>query len=108
MRPLGIGFGAKSGISGPVALNDVVMTVTHPPFAGSGATQQSFVTLIRTEGNPGITFYQFDHAYELALGEWTMTAEHNGEVLYQTVFTVVPPSALPELAGVCGYIDLLG
>lgn len=105
---IGIGFGVKSGLAADFPLEGVTMTVTHPPFAGSGATQQSFETLIRTEDDPGITFYQFDYGYELALGEWTMMARAGGVTLYEATFTVVPPSALPELAGVCGYLDLIG
>lgn len=104
---LGIGFGVKSSVPLPSGLEDVTMTVTHPPFKGSGATEQSFVTRIGGEGIPGITFYQFDYDYELALGEWTMSAFANGVTLYHATFTVVPPAALPELASVCGYSDLL-
>lgn len=104
---LGIGFGVRAGLADDLMLDGVTMTVTHPPFAGSGATQQSFQTLVRPASDPGITFYQFDHAYELALGDWTMTAKSGDIVLYETTFTVVPPAILPELAGACGYLDLL-
>lgn len=104
---LGIAFGVKAGIAGDLGFEGVVMTVTHPPFAGSGATEQSFTTYIGPETDPGITFYQFDYGYELALGDWTMSAQLNGMTLYETTFTVVPPAALPELASVCGYLDLL-
>lgn len=104
---IGIGFGARSGMASVLGQDGVVMEVTHPPFAGSGATQQSFVTSIGSQTDPSITFYQFDYPYELALGDWTMTARLGDEVLYQTTFTVVPPQLLPELAGACGYLDLL-
>jgi len=104
---LGIGFGVRAGIAGPVGIDNVIMQVTHPPFTGTGATQQSFATSIGAEETPGVTFYQFDYGYELALGEWIMTAVSGEEVLYEVTFNVVPPSALPELADVCGYIDLL-
>lgn len=104
----GIGFGVRSGLIGTFAQDGVVMSITHPPFAGSGTTEQSFITQIGPKGSPGITFYQFDYGYELALGDWTMTATTGGIVLYEVTFTVVPPSALPELADVCGYQDLLG
>lgn len=105
---LGVGFGVRAGLLGDQGVEGVTMTVTHPPFAGNGATEQSFVTQIGVEDAPGITFYQFDYGYELALGDWTMTASVGSTILYEADFTVVPPSALPELAGICGYQDLIG
>ncbi len=104
---LGIGFGVRAGFAGELGQEGILMSVTHPPFDGSGATEQSFFTYVGSEGSPGITFYQFDYPYELAVGEWTMTASASGVTLYETTFVVVPPQALPELAGVCGYLDLL-
>lgn len=104
---IGIGFGVRAGVGSDFSIEDVTMTVSHPPFAGNGATEQSFVTSIGPEGAPGITFYQFDYGYELALGDWTMAAAANGVTFYEVTFTVVPPAALPELAGACGYLDLL-
>lgn len=105
---LGVGFGVRSGVLGDLGVEDVTMTVTHPAFAGSGATEQSFLTRVGTQNSPGITFYQFDYGYELALGEWTMTASVGSTVLYDITFTVVPPSALPELAEACGFTHLIG
>ncbi|HCP81508.1 MAG TPA: DUF3859 domain-containing protein [Octadecabacter sp.] len=105
---LGIGFGVRSGLASDLGQDGVLMTVTHPPFEGSGATQQSFTTVVGSRDVPNITFYQFDYGYELALGAWTMSATYGGITLYETTFHVVPPSALPELAGVCGYLDLIG
>lgn len=104
---IGIGFGVRSSVISDAGLDGVTMTVSHPAFAGNGATQQSFVTRLGPQGAPGITFYQFDYGYELALGDWTMTASADGVTLYEATFTVVPPAALPELAGTCGYLDLL-
>jgi len=104
---IGVGFGVKSSVMMDGGLDTVRMTVTHPPLFGSGATEQSFITSIGAQGAPGITFYQFDYDYELALGDWTMTASAGGMTLYQQTFTVVAPSLLPELAGLCGYSDYL-
>lgn len=104
---IGIGFGVRAGLASDLGAEGVLMSVTHPPFSGSGVTEQSFVTYVGTRTDPGITFYQFDYGYELALGDWTMKATLNGVTLYEATFTVVPPAALPELAGVCGYSNLL-
>lgn len=105
---IGIGFGVKSGLDTPAALDDVLIAVTHPPFAGSGTTQQSYLSHIGPDTDPSINFYQFDYGYELALGEWTMSASFDGYTLWETSFVVVAPADLPELAGVCGYQDLIG
>lgn len=104
---LGIGFGVRAGMSSEFGQDGVLMTATHPPLAGSDATSQSFYTYVGSFDDPGITFYQFDHGYELALGDWTMTASYGGLTLYETTFTVVSPATLPQLAGACGYLDLL-
>ena len=104
---LGIGFGVRAGMAGDVGQDGVTMTVTHPSFAQSGATEQSFTTYIGPQDTPGVTFYQFDYGYELALGEWVMTASVGDVMLYEVTFTVVSPTALPQLADVCGYEDLL-
>lgn len=105
---LGFGFGVRAGLKGDLTQNGVVVRVTHPPFAGTGATEQSFVTRIGPETDPGVTFYQFDHGYELVTGDWTIKGSMGAVTLFETTFTVVPPDALPELAGACGYQDLLG
>lgn len=105
---LGIGFGVLSGTVKNQLLEGVTMTVTHPPLPGNGTTSQSFTTTIAPSTDPRITFYQFDYGYELALGDWTLTTTMpDGTVLYKVTFTVVPPVQLPELAGACGYLDLL-
>lgn len=104
---IGIGFGVRAS---PVFANgvwDVVMSVTHPAFAGGGATQQSFLTSLGPQGAPGVTFYQFDYPYELALGDWTMNASVGDTIYYRATFTVVAPQSVPSLAGACGYLDLL-
>lgn len=104
---LGVGFGAVAGLKGAFGVDGVTMQVTHPPFPGFDATEQSFETWIGPAANPGITFYQFDYGYELAVGDWVMEAWAGEELLYRLTFTVVPPEMLPELAGICGYEHLL-
>lgn len=103
---LGIGFGARVSLLSETGLNGVIFAVQHPAFAGKGATEQSFETVIGGQGAPGLTFYQFDYPYELALGDWRMTATSGGITIYDVTFTVVPPTTVPELAAACGYADL--
>lgn len=103
----GIGFGASAGLMSEDGMDNVTITFTHPPFKGFTATEQSFLSHIGPKDDPAISYYQFDHDYELALGTWVMTAEKEGATLFEVTFTVVPPSALPGLAAACGYTDLL-
>jgi hypothetical protein len=103
---LGIGFGIKSQTSLSGGLDGVIMVVSHPEMGERDVTAQSFVTRI-SDSNPSLTFYQFDYAYELLPGPWRMTAMRDDAVLFEVAFEVVPPSAVPELADVCGYLDLL-
>lgn len=103
---LGIGFGVKAQTAVERGLDDVTMVVTHPPMGDDAIAVQSFGTRI-SGVDPSLTFYQFDFSYELLPGTWQMAAMHEGEVLYNVAFEVLPPSEVPELAAVCGYLDLL-
>lgn len=103
---LGIGFGTKAMSEAVAGIDNVTMTVTHPPMGDQGATVQSFQT--RISGlDPSLTFYQFDFDYELVRGIWRMEASKDGKVLYRTAFEVVAPQLVPELAAVCGFENLL-
>ena len=102
---LGVGFGVKArAAEGPLA--SVRFTVVHPPMGPSRVTRQSFETVIGSN-DLSLTFYQFDHAYELVLGTWKMTATQGDLLLYSAEFEVLAPDQVPELAGVCGFEALL-
>jgi hypothetical protein len=103
---LGIGFGVKVRARSPEGIEPVTVIVSHPPMGESGTTRQSFETRI-SGGDGALTFYQFDHAYELVPGAWQFTALTKDTVLYSASFKVVPAEMVPELASVCGYLDLL-
>jgi hypothetical protein len=102
----GIGFGIKSQSQDPFGLSDVQMVVTHPPMGPEGITRQSYPTTI-SGADTSLTFYQFDFDYELVTGPWTFEAMYQGQSLYRVTFDVVAPQAMPELAKVCGFEDLL-
>lgn len=102
---LGIGFGIKSQALDIGGINGVQMTVTHPPMGAGGQTTQTFSSTIRGT-DPSLTFYQFDFDYELLPGFWQIEASHSGETLYRTTFEVLPAEQMPELADICGYVDL--
>lgn len=102
---LGMGFGVLAGAKQQLLL-DVLVVVTHPPMGEAGVTRQSYYTDITNIGQ-SMTLYQFDYDYELVEGPWTITATQGDEILFRAGFIVVPPAMVPELAGVCGYEDLL-
>lgn len=103
---LGIGFGAKAMTSDMFGLSDVKITVTHPPMGPDKTVQQTFLSRIDAV-EPSLTFYQFDFDYELVQGIWQIEASQNGDILYRTTFEVVAPEAMPELARICGFENLL-
>lgn len=106
---IGVGFGVRAG----AALRDfpdVTIVVTHPPMGPEGATVQSYATSIgaATVAEDGsLSFYHLEYDYELVTGRWTFTAQVGEDMLYSAAFDVVPPDSVPELAGLCGYADLL-
>lgn len=102
---LGMGFGILSGAKQAMLL-DVLIVVTHPPMGDAGVTRQSYYSDITNTGE-SMTLYQFDYDYELVQGPWTITATQGDTLLFRAGFTVVPPQQVPELAGVCGYENLL-
>lgn len=103
---IGVGFGIKSQSTAVEGINGVTMVVTHPPMGANSITNQSFLTRIGGDAS-SLTFYQFDYAYELVLGTWQFTAVSGDETLFSKAFEVVDPRLVPELAGLCGYLDQL-
>ena len=102
---LGMGFGVMSKSKNQVLL-DVLIVVTHPPMGEGAVTRQSYYSEISSFGE-SMTLYQFDYDYELVQGPWTITASQGDTVLFQAGFNVVAPHLVPELAGICGYEELL-
>jgi hypothetical protein len=103
---LGIGFGAKTMADNIAGIDNVTMTITHPPMGPTQATSQTYQSHI-SGLDPSLTFYQFDYDYELLTGIWQMQAEADGRIIYRTTFEVLPPDQVPELAAICGFENLL-
>lgn len=103
---LGVGFGVKAQSVAPGGITAITMRVSHPPMGDEGRTQQSFLTNMSGQ-SPSVTFYQFDHSYELVQGTWEMAAFAGDSQLFSVSFEVVDPRRLPELAGACNFVDLL-
>jgi len=103
---LGLGMGTKTQMVDPAGLSDVTLSVTHPPMGPNGVTRQSYRAGINGT-NVSQRLYTFDEDYELLPGIWQMQAEKDGRIIYRTTFEVVAPQLMPELAGVCGFENLL-
>lgn len=94
----GLGFGILITLL-PGETRDVTVFVTHPPFGGSGDTQEMWTTDF--EDTPSLNGFTFEHGYELQPGAWTFRAEGPDGPIYEITFDVVPPAAAPELAALC-------
>lgn len=103
---IGIGFGVKATSTTTSGIEDVIVIVRHPAMGPEGATLQSYATRISGVGTSN-SLYQFDFDYELLPGRWSIEARKAGQLLYRSQFEVVPPQDIPELAGVCGFEELL-
>ncbi|ETX14018.1 hypothetical protein OCH239_05735 [Roseivivax halodurans JCM 10272] len=101
----GLSFGVKTEALDGMVYDGVVLTLTHPQFAESGATAQSYVTMLGGASS-SINAYTFDTKEELATGTWSFTATRNGDILYSALFEVVPPEAAPEIASACGGLPI--
>jgi hypothetical protein len=95
---LGIGFGVLSRAPSGMVHDPVTITVTHPPFAGSGIEVERWTTRVGWE-EFGLTGFSFDVSEELVLGTWTFEAHSGARELFHVAFEVVPPDmAAPVLA----------
>lgn len=99
---IGLGFGvlvqAKPGFGGPVTMH-----VEHPPMGPEGVTQQRWVTHM-SDAEVDYFGYTFDEAYELLPGEWVMTAESGGRLIYRVAFTVLDAALMPSAS--CGMVPM--
>lgn len=93
-----IGFGVLSRAPDGMVHDPVTITVTHPPFPGSGIEVERWTTrLDSAEFN--LTGFSFDVPEELVTGTWTFTASMAEVELFHVEFEVVPPElAAPVLA----------
>lgn len=98
---IGMTFGVKVEILDGVDRGEVFMSVTHPPFGGSGRTEDIYITDFEVV-NENINAFSFDFPYELQVGEWVFVASQDGKQIYRMEFKVVDPAVIPTIAGACG------
>lgn len=102
---LGLGFGVKAQLADPFAIRTVTISVTHPPMGPEGVMRQSWqmqLNGIRTQ----LTSFRFEDAFELVIGDWTISAVQGDLTLYRVAFTVVPIADFPGLADLCAQEDV--
>lgn len=97
---LGITFGVKVEILNGSDMDNILMSVTHPPFAGSGRVEDAYFTDFEIV-NENINAFSFDEPYEMQPGDWVFVATQEGKQIYRMEFKVVDPSVIPTIAGAC-------
>ena len=97
----GISFGIRTETIDDRLIDPVLIELNHPPFSESGTTRQSYLTVLGGTG-ASINAYSFDLPEEMVSGTWTFRAYHDGALLYEVTFEVVPPSQVPWIGSDCG------
>lgn len=97
---IGIGFGVIAQVPPGRSYDPVTVTVTHPPFPDSGVAVERWQTDL-TDLGPGLMGFSFEYDTELVTGEWTFSAEAEGERLFHIAFQVVPQAAAPQIPIAC-------
>lgn len=97
---IGIGFGVLARAQPGMLLDPVTVTVTHPPYPGSGIEVEQW----QTDVDDGLNLmgFSFDHAGELVLGEWTFSGHTAaGDELFFISFEVIAPELMPQVIRAC-------
>lgn len=97
---IGISFGIKFAVQPVAGDRDVRVIVTHPPMGPDGVTRESWITAL-SAGHGSLNLFTFEFPYELVTGDWTMAIEHEGVLLMEQQFQVVPELAAPGVVAAC-------
>ncbi len=81
-------------------LDDVTITVTHPPMAPAGTTRQSWVATFAA-GQGAANFFRFDLPEERVPGLWRFVATQGDRIVYEASFEVVDPALMPAFTDPC-------
>jgi Domain of unknown function (DUF3859) len=96
----GLAFGARYRLRDGLPDQPATMIFTHPPMGASGATRQSWQSMLFA-GNNGLATYRFDVPDELLPGLWTMQIEVEGQRVFYQEFTIVRPELAQKAIDVC-------
>jgi len=84
----------------PLYTSPVRAVTTHPPMGPDGVTQQSFFTNQTPDGMIGVG-WEFEFAYEMLPGDWSIALYDGDILLHRARFTVVPPALFPQDIDLC-------
>lgn len=96
----GIAFGVRAQAVDPTGIGGVTVTVTHPPFVGSGETVSTFNADVTGNGLSGF-YYRLDRDQEVVPGEWVFDARAAGELVYSVSFRTYAPDVTDGLLREC-------
>ncbi len=103
----GLSFGVRVEPLGSQPLDNVTLTVIHPPQTDAGVTTESWTSDFDPGAASGGSF-TFEYPYEETPGPWIMEASHGGELLYRVRFDLVDPASLSNLPDLCEDEALIG
>lgn len=84
----GQAFGFMLRATSPGRLEDITVTVDHPPLADTGKMQHRWVASV-PDHTISLSFYAFGSVGEVTAGDWTFTYTKNGRTLYKHQFTLI-------------------
>ncbi len=96
---LGLSFGLRMRLARGTAPITADIVVTHPPLPSGVATQSWPADLI--DGATALNVFTFEFPHELVHGRWTFRVLHEGRLLAEQNFDVVPPPEAPEAMAAC-------
>lgn len=96
----GLGFAVDLTPAAPWRLDNVQVSLQHPPYYGSGETIDRW-TAAFDGSTPTMNFFEFEHDFEMVAGVWTLSAYQDQTLIYSVSFDVVPAQDAPDLAALC-------
>ncbi len=99
MKP-GVAFGVGSTVAGLQNLDEAQIIIRHPAYKGTDITEESWISEFTVNSN-NLNFFVFEHDFEMVLGEWSIEASYEGELLYSVTFQVVDPALFPGPSKLC-------
>lgn len=97
---LGLGFGMRFRLEPGQDPVQGRVIITHPPFGNPAVSRESYAITVESEFS-SMTQFDFDDAYEIQYGTWTLAIEIDGEVLLSRDFTIVPADQSPISTKLC-------
>lgn len=97
---LGLGFGMRFRLAEEGLPRVGRVIITHPPFGSPPVSRESYAITVDS-ASTSMTQFDFDDAYEVQHGTWTLAIELDGEIVLQQTFSVVPEGTTPVSLDMC-------